>query len=320
MKIHLTPLEMINALRFGYHKIGHPQEYIIDERLGISEYHARSILQDRICSVIENLKTPITVLVSGGVDSSFILQMARECFPDSKIVTVGMNYPAAQHNIESKREWVDETLDLINEYTYRSLFFSSSLVVTQNMYKIARRYGETILTGDGGDELFCGYDKYLLPDISLGSIVGRKGKKFLNYLSLGYEGAMTTPLDLSLFKTGYIKEKQSRMLYDISTELKHIEIPKTETAMRMSQTEDLVCSPFLEKEVFTFCMSLPLKYKYHWGIRKVLLRKILKDRGIKISHKKKGFALPSEWISNELNWSLMVLNRLMIQGMVEITS
>lgn len=319
MSIQLTPLEMIQALRFGYHRKNRDSFVPIEEQ-EISEEQAEIVLTDKICSIIEGLNLPIVVLVSGGVDSSLIFQMTKKCFESKNIKTIGMNYPQADYNFEPVNDWIMDTLSKINSYTYQNLFFSSSLICTQKMYSFAKNLGPAILTGDGGDELFCGYDKYLLPNISWAKGKSRRQLKSISYFNLGYEGAMTTPIDLNLFRIDYPKTLKDRMLYDIAQELKYIEIPKVETAQRMSHTEGIIHSPFLNKKVFDFCLSLPMRYKFKFGIRKVLLRKILKRQYIKIPHRKSGFAFPTEWIGNELNWSLTVLNKLMSKGMVEIIS
>ena len=57
---------------------------------------------------------------------------------------------------------IRSTLDKINEYTYKSWFFSSSLIPTYIGYKAAKELGDTVLTGDGADEIFYGYDRYLV--------------------------------------------------------------------------------------------------------------------------------------------------------------
>lgn len=321
IKIQLTPLQMINALRFGYHTDDAQEQNQIVEELDISKDEAEKILIDKVCNYIGKLDPPIVVLVSGGVDSTFMCQMAEKCFSVKQLMTMGMDYPNAFYSYNSDKKWINETLDLINPETYKEVFFSSSLVVTQTMYGLAKNHGNVILTGDGGDELFCGYDKYLLPSsVCLAKNANRRIKKLINYSLLGYEGAMITPIDLSLFEIDYPRIKKERMIYDIAHELKYIEIPKVETAMRMSETVGRVHSPFLNKDIFDFCLSLPLKLKYHFGVRKVLLRRILKKNGIHVSHKKTGFALMEKWIGNELNWSLMVLDRLIKQEIVKIVS
>ena len=87
---------------------------------------------------------------------------------------------------------------------------------------------------------------------------------------------------------------ESLMLLDMATELHGVEVPKVQTAARMAGVK--VVSPFLDADVMRFCCSLPLKYKYRRGVRKWLLRKIIKEKGFRLSHRKRGFSVPvGEW-------------------------
>lgn len=317
----VTVRQLLQALRFGYDVSQFGPSETSGPSMAIGRKEAKRILIDKVCRVIGSMKTPVVALVSGGVDSTFMYHMARRCWEDKDILTLSMGHlPLVGRMILPRKEWVGETLDLINGNTYRDLFFSSSLIVTRALFREAREMGAaSILTGDGGDELFCGYDRYLLPGIKSDMLRSRRGQKAANYFLTGYEGTLTLPLDMSL-ATGfpYLTSKEGRMEYDISGELRHVEIPKVQTAARMAQVEGLVRSPFLVPDVFNFCAALPLKFKYQCGVRKVLLREILKDEGVTVPHRKVGFAVPDGWIRNELEWSLMVLSRLMDQGLVRV--
>ena len=213
----------------------------------------------------------------------------------------------------------------MDEGAYQSLFFTSSLVPTYSVINFAKDIGQTILTGDGGDELFLGYDRYLLPDFKWLDISrkSRRVQKLFNYLLLGYEGTVTVPLDWSLSKDAQIgkgRSKEDLMIFDIKTELIGLEIPKVLTAARMAGVkEQRMLSPFLEKEMMGYAISLPLKYKYHHFVRKYLLRSILEENKIKLPHKKHGFAFPvDEWMGGELKWFLKLLGVLIEKGIVKV--
>jgi len=312
--------DLLTALRFGYLPPNVLKEESSVEVLDIGEEEAAEGLLLRMEGIVAGLESPIMVPLSGGVDSAFVYQMVRDCFPASKIVTVNVgNWGVADYYVEPDFGWVTDTLDLVNENTYRDLFFSSSLIVTRGLYRAWAGEVGSIVTGDGGDELFCGYDRYLLPAWG-GFKFSRRGAKFLNYLLHGYEGSLSVPMDACLATDfQYPGGKAERMVYDIQNELRYVEIPKVETAARMAGVEGRVHSPFLKPEVFDFCSRLPLRLKYRWGVRKVLLRRMLKDRcGIKVPHRKVGFAIPDGWVKNELDWSLQVVDRMVKNGMLEL--
>jgi asparagine synthase (glutamine-hydrolysing) len=120
---------------------------------------------------------PLGALLSGGVDSSLVVAlMARASAKPVKTFSIGFSkedfnearYARAvaerfstQHHefiVEPKVEVALERLTPMMEEP----FGDSSMVPTYYVSQIARREVTVALSGDGGDELFAGYDRYIV--------------------------------------------------------------------------------------------------------------------------------------------------------------
>jgi len=119
---------------------------------------------------------PVGVFLSGGVDSSLITALLQEASDTPlKTFTIGFNEPGydeAEHAREiadylktDHTEYYcskDDALNVIPELPriYDEPFGDSSAIATILVSKLAGEKVSVVLSGDGGDEVFCGYSKY----------------------------------------------------------------------------------------------------------------------------------------------------------------
>ena len=118
---------------------------------------------------------PLGALLSGGVDSSTVVAlMARASSKRVKTFSIGFanqDFNEADHARAIAQRFdtdhhelviepdIEETVDRITR-TMEEPFGDSSVVPTYHVCRIAREHVTVALAGDGGDELFAGYDRY----------------------------------------------------------------------------------------------------------------------------------------------------------------
>lgn len=147
----------------------------------ITEKHYTDRLRDLIAdSVHENLKfcnAAIAMGVSGGMDSSALICMAKKIHPDKTFVayTTTDKYDGGEAHWAEKvvrhtnAEWIKvvctseqilEKLDQVNRIHNIPLYNASSLAQYRIMEEITKQGQSVIIDGQGGDEMLGGYQIY----------------------------------------------------------------------------------------------------------------------------------------------------------------
>jgi len=138
--------------------------------------YAGSVIEDSVkCHLISDV--PVGIFLSGGIDSTLIaLKAAKIAGNEIEAFTIGFNESAfneltyAQEaakkiGIKLNYEIVQKTdIEIVPQLItghYGEPMADSSILPTWYVSKMAREKLKVVLTGDGGDELFAGYPKYL---------------------------------------------------------------------------------------------------------------------------------------------------------------
>ena len=273
---------------------------------------------------------PVGAFLSSGIDSSTIVALMQSLSKNKvKSFTIGMEdpkYNEADVAMQIARYLGTEHTELyITEkdakevipklsYMYSEPFADSSQIPTYLVSKMTKEHVTVSLSGDAGDELFCGYVSY----DSIDRIWGKMKSVPYPIRKLVSSLVLKAPVKLGKIastKAMLLGAKGPEELYEISNEeeplakkisrekkmlpFKYTEceqgvFPQTRhnimlLDLMMYHPDDILVKvdragmavslesriPMLDKDVVEFAWTLPLEYKYQNGITKKVLRNIL---------------------------------------------
>lgn len=294
--------------------------------------------------------------LSGGIDSSLIAALMQKNSAQSvKTFSIGFNdakfneahyaKAVAQHlRTEHTEFYLDEreSLDTVADLAmiYDEPFCDSSQIPTYLVSKMARQHVTVALSGDGGDEIFTGYNSYILTNKAqtlvnkipaffqapLASVLkfGNKLVKnnnlnrlnqllnkdyfdyYLNIMS-DFVGNQHLIKNIDLYPSAWWREQSSSNLIAYLQDLDRCGylpddiLVKVDRAAMYTSLETR--APFLNHKVVEFASSLPLDYKLSDGRGKTILRDVLYKyvpRNL-IERPKHGFGIPLDrWLREGL--------------------
>ncbi len=307
---------------------------------------------------------PLGCFLSGGVDSSLIAHYAKRCKPALHTFTVRM--PDERYDESQFAEDVADHLGtnhttlsvainpardlehLIN--TLGQPFGDSSILPAYWVSRAARQHVTVALSGDGGDELFFGYDRYMaarhlhrhrrilrwLPErLLLGSHPKSKRYKLgrLGVMARDYPAAGILAME-SIFSQRWINRllsKQPRVIpeqlpgFDPMMSLRRADLLhylpddllcKVDTASMAVALE--VRAPFLDRDLVRAAAQTPTWIFAPRGRRKGLLRDIAAKylpRDV-VERPKMGFAIPiGEWFRDDFGGMRTLLTDHLADGL-----
>ncbi len=131
-------------------------------------------IEESVCLRM-NSDVPLGVLLSGGLDSSIVVAMMRDACPKEDIKTFSIAFSDHSYDESSYARLVSERFHTTHTefcvepdfsilprlvWHYNEPYADSSAIATYYVCKLARQHVTVVLTGDGGDENFAGYDRY----------------------------------------------------------------------------------------------------------------------------------------------------------------
>lgn len=305
---------------------------------------------------------PLGTFLSGGYDSSLVTALAgsvssepvktfsigfyEEKYNEAKYAKEVAEYLGCSHT----EMYIDEKdmLSLIEEIPryYDEPFADSSQIPSMLVSKLARKKVTVVLSGDGGDELFCGYNIYdqvkkaqILDGIgavagAIGNtlhiterypfkvrvIAGNRNRETKtqfasgNYIKRAEDLVINKGDRISCsydFESKYEEKnwQERRMLLDMDTYLPGDILCKVDRAS-MKYSLETRC-PILDKNVIEYSFMLPHEFKYQKGNKKRILKDITYDyipREL-LERPKKGFSVPlDKWLRGPMKEQLYALS------------
>ena len=150
-----------------------------EEMVRVDDAEAEEMLLARLRDAVRShlvSDVPLGAFLSGGVDSSLVVAlMAEASARPVKTFSIGFDEPAydeldaarlmAQHVGAEHHEFVvrPDALAILDRIVahFDEPFADPSAIPTWYVAELARRHVTVVLSGDGGDELFAGYDRYV---------------------------------------------------------------------------------------------------------------------------------------------------------------
>lgn len=293
---------------------------------------------------------PVGAFLSGGYDSSLVCAIAQD-ISDRPLKTFSIGFYDEKYNeapyakevanilgtnhteLYISEEEMFQVLDSIPDY-YDEPFADSSQIPSMLIAKLAKEQVSVVLSGDGGDELFGGYNIYTILQEAqkkrlLGSVLYRAGKSafvrntdFWKQRSIVYrilsdhnnieartQGGVNSYLDavnsILLKKadnfyyeceTKYNEKRYdiTRMLLDLETSLPDDMLTKVDRAT-MRYALECRC-PLLDKEIVEYSFKISPDFKDDCGNKKRILKDITHEYIPRevMDRPKMGFCIPQD--------------------------
>lgn len=286
---------------------------------------------------------PLGAFLSGGIDSSAVVAMMAKA-SDRPVKTFSVGFEEGEYDELSHARVVAQAFgtdhkeimlrpDFLKDLpsimrSYDEPFADGSCVPTWYIARETRKHVTVALNGDGGDESFAGYARYVngmrarflrLPPLPASRTPRTGNTRIAELLGMGwkdrYYSLHTIFEQRHLFPTAMqgadrpfdrFYDRPSAMLdkwlyTDVKTYLPDDLLVKVDIATMAHSLEGR--SPLLDHRVMEFAAALPTKWKLDGSATKVLLRKAMTGvlpREI-LEKPKHGFAVPiPEWMRGEL--------------------
>lgn len=290
---------------------------------------------------------PVGSFLSGGVDSSIIASLMQKIRGDKKIKTFTVGFDTLTEGIEAKETssflGTDHTEIKVSKEEYFSILPKAvyhfdepvadpSAIGLYFVSREARKSVKVVLSGEGADEFFGGYNIYLeplarknliwVPQFLVNIAVSVFDKLNLDFWGTNYLRRLNQKLsdwyigNASIFKKDEIEkmwkgggEKMQSLnslwknISDLSesTQMQYIDIHTWLVGDILAKADKMTMAnslelrvPFLDIKVADLARKLPDKFKWRSGVTKYLLREAFKDviPDTTRNRKKLGFPTP----------------------------
>lgn len=287
----------------------------------------------------------VATLLSGGLDSSIIAALAKKYDPTLRTFSMGFDttneLPFAKEvsdHLSTEHHELTINKDSALTYLDEMVYHMDEPIVDPGFLPIfvlskdISKHNKVVLSGDGGDEVFCGYDRYklfkygrklsLLMPHHFGSDIGKKlvslrfkkeSQAFFEIIRL-FDNNELSKLGVEkisledIWPKSKLTPTRKCQEFDIQTLLPGDFFMKADKMSSAFGLEQRV--PFMDHELVEYALSLPENYTLKGWNEKRILKEAYKDLipNSIISRRKQGFNVPIDyWFSNTLAEKLHTL-------------
>ena len=253
---------------------------------------------------IKNIPRPFGVFLSGGIDSGILAALAKPNFAITCNFPLGEKYDELRYaqmianylgipltvitpNKEDFKEQLKTAVRIIGKPIN-----SVSIVPWFNLMKEAK--GKTMINGEGADELFGGYSRYIMLNQIFKLYKAEQLQNYIPTLDFLFKGIHKKLIEMNVPEANDIEEL---MIVEYDYVLPNVILMEKKLAEYFNVD---FRQPFMSKEVGDFAWKLPLEKKIDGFNTKVILRKIAKKylpREVWDRKDKKGLICPvNRWM------------------------
>lgn len=269
------------------------KEFFIEElRKKVLASVERQLVSDR----------PLGVYLSGGIDSSIVLHNMSQLRKGIDTFSVGFELAKEEQRDKFNKDFElakktakfygtnhnevlvssDDILNLFEKAVWHldEPISNATIIPMMKLAGFAKNKADVVLGGDGGDELFGGYDRYrtdywarfFMPPI----------KRFTRFMFQKDDilERVVNNLDKDatkkFFKEKYFNSRKMLMDVDRQSWLVDFSLSMTDKMTMSAGLEERV--PLLDKELVEFASEVPLKYKVNFFDTKIILKEAYKGK------------------------------------------
>lgn len=177
----------INQCKYWHNKIKINKNYSFEQHKNKLKKKLLEVIEDQLVADVD-----LGIFLSSGIDSALVATLASK-ISKKKINTFSMGFKQSYFDESKDSQKIADYIGsnhrtiFLNEHDYKSSiekvnkvycepFSDSSQIVTIPLCNFASQFVKVCLSGDGGDELFCGYNRYIQSN--------KMEKYFLNKLNI----------------------------------------------------------------------------------------------------------------------------------------
>lgn len=294
----------------------------VEKPSNISTDFIEQTITNNIKNHIDN-SNKISIALSGGIDSTLVLNFLRKTVPDATIKAISVKFAESLDETNNAAN-IANKFDIKHEIIFLENFLKElpkaiSIVKFPfwdiHWYYIAKKASlssKFIVSGDGGDELFGGYTFRYKKFLSLIQKNSSIEQKIISYLQC-HERDWVPDQEKIFNKKAAFSWKEIHNIFkpyfdNPLTPLEQVFLADFNGKLRYnfsiisnslnSHFKIKPVTPLLSQEMITYATHIPLSSKYDTkrNLGKILLRQILYEEGLKhfISKNKQGFSVDTK--------------------------